>query len=55
MKLRKGLTVTIGRKSWIDEIPEAVFKDWPKGKADAFRKLHGAGVIVPEKQPKADK
>ena len=44
MKLRDGLKVTIGHKTWVDEIPEDVFKmvtkDWKKDKIEEFRKAH---------------
>lgn len=56
MKLRKGLKVTLGHKTWVGEIPDRQFAlmtiDWTKTQIDEFMKRHAEKV--PVKKEKAD-
>lgn len=49
MKLIKGMKLTIGGKTWVNEIPEdklaIITRDWPSDRLADFKKLHE------EKQP----
>lgn len=46
MKLRKGLSVVIGRRTYSDEIPDERFalitRDWSQSKVDDFIRMFGA-------------
>ncbi len=59
MKLRKGLNVVIGHKTWSGEIPDEKFavmtKDWPADKLEAFVRNFGEQGTASVPKPKKDK
>jgi hypothetical protein len=59
MKLRKGLNVVIGHKTWSGEIPDKKFaemtKEWPADKLEAFIKNFGEQTVSTVSKSKKDK
>lgn len=50
MKLKDGMTVTMGFRTWVGEIPDDKFaiitKDWPKEQVDEWKKRHAKSDAV---------
>jgi len=59
MKLRNGLNVVIGHRTWSGEIPDDKFelmtKDWPTEKLEAFIKNFGVQTVASPPKVKKDK